>query len=95
MPKSRPEIPGRVPCDRKLLADKALARSPSKHSPNPWKAVRSDRIHAVFHGLPLHGPDESGHYKLVVRMLTSPNCRSPLTIVRPAAYNGEYGPPAG
>ena len=54
----------------KALCHKRLRTLGSKHSPNPSKAVRSDRIHAVYHGIPLHGPDESGHYELVVRMLT-------------------------
>jgi len=40
-------------------------------------AVRSDRIHAVYHGMPLPGSDESGDYDRVRRMLT-PSAPQPL-----------------
>ena len=35
------------------------------------RAARSDRIHAVYHGIPLPGPDESGHYERVGQMLAT------------------------
>ena len=41
-----------------------------RHSFCEAAAVRTDRIHAVFHGILLHGPDESGHYERVGRTLT-------------------------
>ena len=45
-----------------------VLRNPAgTYSSNPSRAVRSDRIHAVFGGMPRHGPDESGHDERVGR----------------------------
>jgi hypothetical protein len=52
----------------KSLWGKQMGWLGGKHSSNPSKAVRSDRIHAVYRGIPLPGPDESGHYEWVKRM---------------------------
>ena len=61
------------PCGRNSKKGKDFGASMSKYSSNPSRAVRSDRIHAVFHRIPPHGPDESGHYERVGRMFTSIN----------------------
>ena len=53
--------------------DVTRTRSPGRfgreRSSNPSGVVRSDRTDAVSRGIPLHGPDESGHYERAGRML--------------------------
>jgi len=55
---------------RNTAEDQARANHSGEYSSNPPQRVCSDRIHAVFSGSRVQGPDESGHYERVGQMFT-------------------------